>query len=183
MSTKFIPTPYKNILPNIAKNSYIAPNATITGDTTIGELTNIWYNVVIRGDVAPIKIGKATNIQDGSIIHVSRANHVQNKTKNEKAPTIIGNNVTVGHLSMLHACTIEDNAFIGMSSLIMDLAHIETEAMVAAGTVITPGKIVKRAEIWSGNPGRFMRKMTESEISFIAKSAENYVLLAREYFS
>ena len=83
MNTKFIPTPYKNILPNIAKNAYIAPNATITGDTTIGELSNIWYNVVIRGDVAPIKIGKATNIQDGSIIHVSRANHAQNKTKNE----------------------------------------------------------------------------------------------------
>ncbi len=84
---------------------------------------------------------------------------------------------------MLHACTIEDKAFIGMSSLIMDLAIIETEAMVAAGTVITPGKIVKRGEIWSGNPGKLMRKMSEEEIKFITTSAKNYILLAQEYFS
>lgn len=183
MIDKFTPTPYNNILPNIAKKSYIAPNAIISGDTTIGEYSNIWYNVVIRGDVAPIKIGKGTNIQDGSVIHVSRANHIQNKTKNEKAPTVIGDYVTIGHLAMLHACTIEDKAFIGMSSLIMDLAVIETEAMVAAGTVITPGKIVKRGEIWSGNPGKLMRKMSEEEIKFITVSAENYILLAQEYFS
>lgn len=183
MTEKFKPIPYNNILPNIADKAYIAPNAIISGDTTIGEQSNIWYNVVIRGDVAPIKIGKATNIQDGTIIHVSRANHVQNKTTKNKAPTIIGDYVTIGHLSMLHACTIEDKSFIGMRSLIMDLAHVETEAMVAAGSVITPGKIIKRGEIWSGNPGKFMRKMSENEISFITTSAENYVLLAKEYFN
>jgi len=183
MTKKFIPTPYNGILPKISEKAYIAPNATITGDTEIGDDSGIWYNVVIRGDVAPIRIGKGTNIQDGSVIHVSRANHVQNKTKGEKAPTIIGDYVTIGHMAMIHAATIEDRAFIGMSSLVMDLAYIETEAMVAGGAVIAPGKRIKRGEIWAGNPGRLLRKMSEAEIKFIQTSAENYIELAKEYFA
>ena len=98
--------PYNGITPNISNNALIAPNAIISGDVTIGDDSNVWYNVVIRGDVAPIKIGKKTNIQDGTIIHVTRAEHIQNKT-HKKAPTIIGSEVTIGHQAMLHACTIQ----------------------------------------------------------------------------
>ena len=173
--------PYKNITPAIHKSAFIAPNATITGDVQIAEDTGIWFNVVIRGDVAPIKIGKGTNIQDGSIIHVSRANHIQNKTLDKQAPTIIGDFVTVGHLAMLHACIIEDLAFIGMSATVMDLARVESEGMVAAGAIITPKKIIKRGEIWAGNPGKLLRKMSEDEMRYIKQSADNYIELAKEY--
>lgn len=179
---KFEPIPYNNITPNISNKAYIAPNAIISGDVCIGNNSNIWYNVVIRGDVAPIRIGDNTNIQDGTIIHVTRANHIQNKTDN-KSPTIIGSDVTIGHKAMLHACTIEDNSFIGMSCVIMDGAIIEEKSMVAAGAIITPGKIIKKGEIWAGNPGRFLRKMSTSETEFIKQSADNYVSLAKEYFN
>ena len=180
---KFKPIEYNGILPKISDKALIAPNAIISGDVEIGENSGIWYNCVIRGDVAPIKIGKNTNIQDGSIVHVSRANHVQNKTGNQKASTIIGDYVTVGHMAMLHACIVEDYAFIGMSTTILDLATVETEAMVAAGSIVTPGKTVKRGEIWAGNPAKFFRKMSEAEIQYIAKSADNYLKLAKEYFN
>lgn len=178
----FKPISYNNMTPDISGKALIAPNAIISGDVTIGECSNIWYNVVIRGDVAPITIGKDTNIQDGSIIHVTRANHIQNKTS-KKSPTIIGSGVTIGHKAMLHACFIEDYSFIGMSSTIMDMARVETESMVAAGAIITPGKTIKRGEVWAGNPGKLLRKMSEEEIKFIKQSAENYILLAKEYFS
>ena len=179
---KFTPIPYRNILPNISHKAFIAPNAIITGEVNIKDQANIWYNVVIRGDVAPIIIGEGTNIQDGSIIHVTRAAHIQNKTS-KKSPTIIGKGVTIGHQAMLHACTIEDHSFIGMSSTILDGSTVETESMVAAGAVITPGKTIKRGEIWAGNPGKFLRKMSEPEIKFITQSELNYIELASEYFS
>jgi carbonic anhydrase/acetyltransferase-like protein (isoleucine patch superfamily) len=174
--------PYKNILPKIADNALIADNAVITGDTTIGKSTNIWFNCVIRGDVAPITIGDGTNVQDGTIIHVTRAGHIQNKTTGQ-LPTIIGKGVTIGHMAMIHACTIEDHSFIGMNSIIMDGAIIESESMVAAGANITPGKTIKSGEVWAGNPGKFLRKMSEEEIRYIKKSEENYIKLAQEYFA
>ena len=177
---KFQPISYRNILPKISAKAMIAPNAIISGDVTIGDYSNIWYNVVIRGDVADIKIGMNSNIQDGTIIHVTRANHLLNKTI-KKSPTIIGNNVTIGHKALLHACTIEDAAFIGMGSVVMDNAIIENEAMVAAGAIVTAGKKVKSREIWAGNPAKLLRIMSEDEIKFIYQSAENYIALAKEY--
>lgn len=173
---------YNSILPEIAETALIADNATITGDVIIGKETNIWYGCVIRGDVAPIKIGDGTNVQDNSVIHVSRANHPTNKTGKNIAPTIIGKGVTIGHKTLIHAATIEDYCFIGMGSIIMDLAYIESEAMVAAGAVITPKKYIKYGEIYAGNPGKFLRKMSEDEIRYIKVSKENYIALAKEYF-
>lgn len=182
MSSYFTPISYRGILPKISDNALIAPNAIITGDTEIGDDVGIWYGVVIRGDVAPITIGKGTNIQDNSVIHVSRANHASNKTGDQPAPCIIGKGVTIGHMAMLHACIVEDHAFIGMSSLVMDLAHIESESMVAGGAVITPKRIVRYGEIWGGNPGKCIRKMSEEEIRYIKTSEQNYIELAKEYF-
>ncbi len=172
---------YKTITPIIDSSAFIASNAVISGDTVIGKNSSIWYGCVIRGDVAKIRIGNYTNIQDNSVIHVTRANHLQNKTGDAGGPVIIGDNVTIGHHAIIHACIIEDNAFIGMGAIIMDLARIESFALVAAGAVITPGKIVKSGQIWGGNPAKYLRDLTKEEKDYILVSAKNYAELADEY--
>ena len=172
---------HNNILPDINLESFIACNAIISGDVTIGKNSGIWYGTVIRGDVAKIRIGNYTNIQDNSVVHVTRANHVQNKTGDEGGPTIIGDYVTIGHSAIIHACNINDYSFIGMGAIIMDLAIIEKYSMVAAGAVVTPGKIVKSGQIWAGNPAKYLRDLTEKERDYIKISAKNYWDLAKEY--
>ena len=162
---------YNNIYPKIDQSAFIAPNATIIGDVTIGAHASIWFGVIIRGDVAKITIGKQTNIQDGTVIHVTRGG----------GNTIIGNNVTIGHKALLHACHLEDYSFVGMGAIIMDQVVIESYAMVAAGSLVTPGKIIPKGEIWAGNPAKFLRKLTSDETKFIAISAENYCKHAKEY--
>jgi len=149
---------YNNILPKIDASSFVADNTIISGNVEIGRNSGVWYGVVIRGDVAEIKIGNYTNIQDNSVVHVTRANHAQNKTGHNGGPTIIGSYVTIGHSAIIHACTIEDYSFIGMGAIIMDLAKVEKYAMVAAGAVVTPGKIVKSGQIWAGNPAKYFRE-------------------------
>ena len=173
--------PYRNITPIIDQSAFIAQNAIIAGDVVIGKNSGIWYGCVIRGDVAKIRIGDNTNIQDNSVIHVTRANHAQNKTGDAGGPTIIGNGVTIGHGAIIHACIIEDNAFIGMGSIIMDLAKVEEFGMLAAGAVLTPGKVVKKGQIWAGNPAKYFRDLTEAERNYIKTSADNYFELAMEY--
>ena len=172
---------YKGISPKIDSTSFVAQNAVISGSVTINQNASVWYGCVLRGDVARIEIGENTNIQDGTTIHGTRANHVQNKTGDQPAHTIIGKNVTVGHNCIIHACTVEDEAFIGMGSILMDLSRVEKHGMLAAGSVLTPAKVVKSGELWGGVPARFIRKMTEQEIAYIATSAQNYYILAMEY--
>jgi carbonic anhydrase/acetyltransferase-like protein (isoleucine patch superfamily) len=172
---------YRGISPKIDSSAFIAPNVVISGDVEIGKNVGIWYGCVIRGDVARIRIGENTNIQDNSVIHVTRANHVSNKTGDEGGPTIIGKNVTVGHNAIIHACVIEDNAFIGMGSIVMDLARVEEFGMLAAGAVLTPGKVVKSGELWVGNPAKYFRDLTQKEKDYIITSANNYAELASEY--
>ena len=172
---------YRGITPKIDSSSFIASTAIISGDVVIGKNVGIWYGCVIRGDVEKIRIGDDTNIQDNTVIHVTRANHAQNKTGDEGAPTIIGKGVTIGHNAIIHACIIEDHAFIGMGSILMDLAKVESYGMLAAGAVLTPGKIVKSGQIWAGNPAKYFRDLTEAEKNYIKTSAENYIDLAREY--
>jgi len=172
---------YKNIVPKIHDSVFVAPSALISGDTQIGENSSIWYNCVIRGDVAKIRIGKNTNIQDNTVIHVSRPHHVQNKTDDAGGPTIIGDNVTIGHSAVIHACILEDNSFIGMGCIVMDLARVESNGMLAAGAVLTPGKVVKSGQIWAGNPAKYFRDLKQEEIDYIKISADNYASLAEEY--
>lgn len=167
--------------PQIDGTAFVAQTAVVSGQTVIHKKASVWYGCVLRGDVSRIEIGENTNIQDNTTIHGTRANHVQNKTGDEPAHTIIGKNVTVGHNCIIHACTIEDEAFIGMGSILMDLSRVEKYGMLAAGSVLTPGKIVKSAELWGGVPARFIRKMTEEEIEYISISADNYYQLAMEY--
>jgi len=162
---------YKGILPKIGSRVWLAAGAQVIGDVEIGEDVGIWYNCVIRGDVNNIKIGARTNIQDGTVIHVSST----------LQGTYIGADVTVGHMALLHACTVEDAAFIGMKACVMDGAYVESGAMVAAGALVTPGKRVPAGQLWGGSPARFMRDLTEDEKAYIPYSAKHYVELAARY--
>lgn len=163
--------PFKGISPRIGKDVFLADNAVVAGDVEIGDGSSVWFGCTVRGDVNDIKIGARTNIQDGTVIHVS----------SKLQGTYIGNDVTVGHMALLHACTIEDTAFIGMMACVMDGAFVETGAMVAAGALVTPGKRVLSGQLWGGSPARFMRELTPEEKDYIPYSAGHYVRLAREY--
>ncbi len=169
--TEPIILPYKGIMPKIAGDAFIAPGAVIIGDVEIGSKSNIWFGCVIRGDVNTIRIGERTNIQDATVVHVTR----------KTGPTFIGSNVTIGHSALIHAATIEDDSFIGMHATVMDGAVVRSGGMVAAGALVTPNKEVPAGEIWGGNPAKHLRKMRQEEIDFIAISARNYVDLAEEY--
>lgn len=163
--------PFKETMPEIAEDVFIAPGACVIGDIRIGRQVSIWFNTVLRGDVNDITIGEGTNIQDGCVIHVSSTGQ----------GTYIGADVTIGHMALLHACTIGDRAFIGMKACVMDDAQIEDGAMVAAGALVTPGKIVPSGQLWGGQPARYMRDMTVDETAFLEISARKYRDLASWY--
>lgn len=163
---------YKGMKPQIHSKAFVAATASIIGDVTIGKGSNIWFGCVIRGDVASIKIGDNTNIQDGSIIHVSRV---------EGGNTSIGSNVTIGHKVLLHACTLQDACFIGMGSIILDGAVVETGGMLAAGSMLTSGKVIRKGEMWAGSPAKLFRPLTAAETDFIMISANNYCELSERY--
>ncbi len=162
---------YKDILPKIHDSVWVADNATVAGDIEIGEQSSVWFGVQMRGDVHEIRIGKRTNIQDNSVVHVTR----------KVAGTYIGDDVTVGHGSILHACTVQNKCLIGMGAIILDEAVIEECSMVAAGALVPPGKIVKSGQLWGGSPAQYMRDMTPQELDFLKVSADNYARLAAEY--
>ena len=163
--------PYRGVMPTIDPTAFIADNAVIIGDVHIGPESNIWFGCILRGDVHEIRIGRRTNIQDGSVIHTTR----------NVSGTYIGDDVTVGHMSLLHACTVETNAFIGMGAIVLDEAVVEGGAMVAAGALVSPKKRVPKGQLWAGRPAKFMRELTKEDLDFFPVSADNYVRLSREY--
>lgn len=165
--------PYRGRQPLIAPNAFVAETAVVAGDVEIGAESGLWFGVIVRGDVNVVRIGARTNIQDGSVIHVSRLGQ----------GTHIGDDVTVGHMALLHDCTLEDGCFIGMQACVMDGVVVESGAMVAAGALVTPGKRVLRGELWAGRPARCLRPMTEAERADIPDSAVRYARLAAEYRS
>lgn len=158
-------------MPTLGCDVFVAPTASVIGDVVIGDDSNIWFGVTIRGDVHEIRIGQRTNIQDGTVIHVTR----------QVSGTYIGDGVTVGHMALLHACTIGNNAFIGMGAIVLDEAVVEDGAMLAAGAMLTPGKRVPSGELWAGRPAKFMRQLTPEDLAFFPVSADNYVRLAKDY--
>ncbi|HEY4164034.1 MAG TPA: gamma carbonic anhydrase family protein [Dongiaceae bacterium] len=168
--------PYNGVTPKIAPDAFVAETAVIIGDVEIGPGASIWYGCVLRGDSNSIRIGARTNIQDGTIIHV---NHEREGAAGTR--TVIGADITVGHMALLHACTLEDGSFVGMKACVMDGAVVETGAMVAAGALVTPGKRVKRGELWAGSPAKPMRPLSEKEIAYFAYSAKHYAELAATY--
>ncbi len=163
--------PYRGVWPKIHEDAFIAPNAVIIGDVEIGDGTGIWFNCVLRGDMNPIRIAENTNIQDGTIIHIDSRTH----------PTIIGANVTVGHMCLLHACTLEDDCMVGMQSTVMDGSVVETGALVAAQSLVPPGKTVTGGHLWAGSPARMMRNVGDREQDMINYIAPTYVELAQEF--
>lgn len=173
MNAKPLILPYKGITPRIAPDAFIAPGAVVIGDVVIGAQTNVWFGCVIRGDVNTIRIGERTNIQDGTIIHVTR----------KTGPTLIGSGITIGHRAVIHAATLKDDCFVGMCATAMDAAVVESGGMLAAGAVLTPGKIVPAGQIWAGNPAKFFRELKVEEAEFIPVSARNYVELAQDYLN
>ncbi len=166
--------PYRNILPRIDPRAFIAPGAVVIGDVEIGPEANIWFNVVIRGDDAPIRIGAGANIQDGTVVHVTidGDRHIACE---------IGEGCAVGHMALLHGCRLEPGAFVGMKACVMDLAVVEAGAMVAAGAVVTPRKRVKAGELWAGTPARFARALKPEERDYMRWVPAHYRELAEEY--
>lgn len=160
--------PYQGVTPTLADNVFVAHGAAVIGNVNIGTGSSVWYNVTLRGDVHHISIGENTNIQDGTVGHVTSG----------KFPLIIGNGVTIGHNATVHACTVGDYSLIGMGSVILDGAVIEPYAMVAAGAVVSPGKVVKSGELWAGVPAKFIRHISEEERTYLTWSATHYAALA-----
>ena len=170
---------YKDNLPKIDKTVFIAQGVIIVGDVHIGRDSNIWFNSVLRADVNFIKIGKKCNIQDGTVIHVSSYGFsAKGKTG---SPTIIHDNVTIGHNATIHACEIGSNSLIGMGSVILDQAKIDDFAFIAAGALITPGTVIKSRELWAGNPGKFIRMISDTEEKLLINTPEVYKKLSKEF--
>ncbi len=168
-----------NRRPVIAADAFIAPTAVIIGDVEIGPGSSVWFGCVLRGDSNAIRIGARTNIQDGTIIHV---NHQKDGGRDAAGfCTVIGDDITVGHMALLHACRLESGSFVGMKACVMDGAVVESQAMVAAGALVTPNKQVKRGELWAGSPARLMRQLSQGELDYFPYSAEHYYELAQSY--
>lgn len=165
--------PYNGITPTIHPTAFIAPGAVVIGDVHIGAHSSVWYQCTIRGDVQAIRIGDYTNIQDNSVIHVTR----------EIGPTTIGNYVTIGHSAVLHACTLEDYSFVGMQALVMDFSTIQQGGMLAAGAMLSPKKTIPTHQLWAGRPARHFRAMNQQEIDWLEGSAHHYARLAAAHSS
>ena len=175
--------PFRGVMPKIAPDALIAETAVVIGDVEIGAGSSIWYGCVLRGDVNKIRIGRNTNIQDGTIIHCNHDRDGDYRETGGGEPTVIGDNVVVGHMALLHACTVGDGAFIGMRALVLDRALVEPGAMVAAGATVTPGKVVTGGELWAGMPARRVRTLSEADRAQGPYIADHYRELAAEYMA
>ncbi|MFC3713159.1 gamma carbonic anhydrase family protein [Sphingoaurantiacus capsulatus] len=160
---------FNGITPTVADDAFIAPGAQVIGRVTLGAGSSIWYNCVLRGDVQEIVVGERTNIQDGTIVHVTSHTH----------GTYIGNGCLIGHLAMVHGCTMEDHAFVGLGSIVMDACVIETDGMLAAGALLTPGKRIGRGQLWTGRPAVHIRDLKPEEIERNRAGCAGYVENAR----
>jgi gamma-carbonic anhydrase len=171
MSQTGLILPYRNVMPKVGKDVFIAPSASVIGDVVLGDRVNIWFGAVLRGDMHEIRIGDRSNVQDNAVVHVAKG----------RSGTYIGSDVLIGHGAIIHACTLGDGAFIGMGSVILDHAVVEEGAMVAAGAMVTPGKRVKSGELWAGSPAKFFRKLTDDDFAGFKSAINDYLELAADY--
>lgn len=161
--------------PRIHRTAFVAPGCRIIGDVEIGPEASIWYNCVIRADVNRIVVGARTNIQDGTVVHCDSP-----KPKRPNGfPTIIGEDVLIGHMAMVHGCTLEDRAFVGLGAIVMDGCRVASDAMLAAGAMLTPGKVVESRQLWGGRPARYMRDLTDEALGDMQAGVRGYVLNGR----
>ena len=163
--------PFGGVLPQVAADAFIAPGARLIGQVAVGAGASIWYNCVLRGDVGRITVGDRANIQDGSVVHVTGGAH----------DTVIGADCLIGHLAMVHGCTLEAHAFVGLGAIVMDGCVIETDGMLAAGAMLTPGKRIPAGQLWAGRPAAYLRDLTATEIARNRAGAAHYVALAQAH--
>ncbi|OUS24171.1 gamma carbonic anhydrase family protein [Thalassotalea sp. 42_200_T64] len=169
--------PYRGIKPNLGENVYVDATSVVIGDVTLADDVSIWPLVVVRGDVNHISIGKDSNIQDGSVLHVTR----KSETNPDGNPLIIGEQVTVGHKVMLHGCTLGSRILVGMGSIVMDGAVVGNDIIIGAGSLVPPNKNLQAGYLYVGNPVKQSRALKDNELEFLKATNANYVLLKNEY--
>jgi len=163
---------FRNHAPKVAPSAYVDESAQVIGDVVIGEESSVWMNAVVRGDVNHIRIGSRTNIQDGTIVHVMR---------DPSHPTVVGDDVTVGHGAVLHGCTVANRCLIGMGAILLNGSSVGEDCIVAAGTLLPEGMAVPARSLVMGSPGTVRRPLTGDEVAFILQSAQNYVTYRLDY--
>lgn len=163
--------PFGSHVPQVAEDVFVAPGAQVIGRVTIGAGSSIWFNCVLRGDVGAIHVGARSNIQDGSIVHVTGG----------RFDTHIGDDVLIGHGCIIHGCRIESGAFIGMGAIVLDGAGVEGGGMLGAGSLLTPGKRVPAGELWAGRPAKLLRALSAEEVAANRAGAAGYARLAQVY--
>ncbi len=162
---------YKGVVPKVHPSVFIADSADVIGDVELAEESSVWFTTVVRGDVNHVRIGRGSNLQDGTVIHVNRGG----------TPTILEEYVTVGHAARLHGCHIKSNCLIGIGAVVLDGAVLEEECLVAAGALVAPGTKAPRGSVLMGAPARVKRQVTEADLDLIHRAARNYIALAAEY--
>lgn len=163
--------PFEGKLPVIDPTAFVAPTAAVIGDVELGPDSSVWYNCVLRGDTFPIRVGARSNIQDGTIVHVARG----------KLPALIGDDVTVGHACIIHACTLKNHSVVGMGATVLDGAVIEEGGMLGAGGLLPPGKRIGPNELWLGSPARLVRVMSAEELAGWHRNASHYAALGKRH--
>ena len=160
-------------MPKIAKSAFIEESAQVIGDVVIGDDSSVWLNAVVRGDVNYIRIGARTSVQDGTIVHVTHETH----------PTVIGDDVTIGHSVTVHGCTIKSRVLIGMGAVILDGAVVESDCVVGAGALVTEGKVIPSGWLAIGSPAKPVRELTDDERAMLIQSAKNYISYKNDYIN
>jgi carbonic anhydrase/acetyltransferase-like protein (isoleucine patch superfamily) len=164
---------YKGKRPRLGRDVFVAPNAVVIGDVELGDEASVWFSAVIRGDEMPIRFGKRTNLQDGSVVHIT----------SETAATTVGDDVTVGHMVLLHGCTVGDAVLVGMGSILLDGSVVEDGCIIAAGSLVSPGTRIPARSLAMGRPARVVRAVTEEDRAWIEKAGRLYVGYARSFMS
>jgi carbonic anhydrase/acetyltransferase-like protein (isoleucine patch superfamily) len=163
----------KGISPVFGENVYLAENATVVGEVTMGDNCSVWFSAVVRGDVNSIKIGRKVNIQDGAVVHCTY----------KKAPTLIGNNVSIGHNALVHGCTIKDNVLIGMGAIVMDGVVVESNSIVAAGAVVLEGTHIESGAIYAGVPAKKVKELNQDQTARLIEDISNNYVLYSSWFT
>jgi carbonic anhydrase/acetyltransferase-like protein (isoleucine patch superfamily) len=163
--------PFGPHLPNIAPSAFLADTAVVLGEVEVGEESSVWYGCVLRGDVGLLKLGRRTNVQDLTVVHATT----------DHSSTVLGDEVTVGHRALLHGCTIHDRVLVGMGSIVLDLAVLESDVVLGAGSLVPPRARLESGWLYLGNPARKVRRLTDADRSMIAVGWRSYVELARRY--
>ncbi|MBC7986554.1 MAG: gamma carbonic anhydrase family protein [Sphingomonadaceae bacterium] len=168
--------PFNGKTPRIHETAFVAPGCRLIGDVSIGAGSSLWYNCVLRADVNAIVIGERSNIQDGTVVHCDSGHGTR-----AGFPTLIGDDVLIGHMAMIHGCTLKDRAFVGLGTIVMDGCVIEGGGMLAAGAMLTPGKTIAAGEMWGGRPARLMKTLTEAQQASNGMGAVGYAILAQAH--